>query len=319
MWILLISLFTVVQFNCENLYDCAHDSLKDDYEYLPGGKRVWSPYKYSRKISAVAKAVLACCDDSAGQAIPDIVALCEIENDSVMERLTRRSPLRNLRYGYVATASADQRGIDVAIMYHSYTFTPLRHYAVRVAPPPGMRPTRDILYLCGTDVSGDTLHILAVHAPSKYGGARRTAPYREAVSRRIAAIVDSVRLRHREARIVVTGDFNAYNGDASLRVLEDAGLEDVSAEARGANGAKGTYKYKGRWGSLDHIYATRPLARQLLRCHVVDVPPLTEPDPKYGGIRPHRTYIGYRYSSGGTSDHLPLVARFSRLSTVNKE
>ena len=34
---LLVSLFTFVQFNCENLFDCQHDSLKNDVEFLPDG------------------------------------------------------------------------------------------------------------------------------------------------------------------------------------------------------------------------------------------------------------------------------------------
>ena len=33
--ILLISLFTFVELNCENLFDCQHDSLKNDIEFLP--------------------------------------------------------------------------------------------------------------------------------------------------------------------------------------------------------------------------------------------------------------------------------------------
>lgn len=35
--VLLVSLFTFVQFNCENLFDCQHDSLKNDVEFLPDG------------------------------------------------------------------------------------------------------------------------------------------------------------------------------------------------------------------------------------------------------------------------------------------
>ena len=35
---LFVSLFTFVQFNCENLFDCQHDSLKNDVEFLPDGR-----------------------------------------------------------------------------------------------------------------------------------------------------------------------------------------------------------------------------------------------------------------------------------------
>ena len=33
--LLLVSLFTIVELNCENLFDTRNDSLKDDDEFLP--------------------------------------------------------------------------------------------------------------------------------------------------------------------------------------------------------------------------------------------------------------------------------------------
>ena len=37
---------------------------------------------------------------------------------------------------------------------------------------------------------------------------------------------------------------------------------------------------------------------------------MLEPDDKYGGVQPLRTYRAWRYRKG-YSDHLPLVARFA--------
>ena len=45
------------------------------------------------------------------------VALCEVENDSVMRDLTHYSALREADYRYVMTQSPDERGIDVALLY----------------------------------------------------------------------------------------------------------------------------------------------------------------------------------------------------------
>ena len=73
--------------------------------------------------------------------------------------------------------------------------------------------------------------------------------------------------------------------------------------------AKGTYKHRGRWGSLDHILVSSSLRQRLVDCHVHDAPFLTEEDEKYGGIQPRRTYVGHRYHAG-YSDHLPLVAKW---------
>ena len=40
---LLMGIFTMVELNCENLFDCRHDSLKEDTEYLPTSYRHWTP------------------------------------------------------------------------------------------------------------------------------------------------------------------------------------------------------------------------------------------------------------------------------------
>lgn len=42
----LVSLFTFVELNCENLFDCHHDSLKQDIEFTPEGDRRWTTSKY---------------------------------------------------------------------------------------------------------------------------------------------------------------------------------------------------------------------------------------------------------------------------------
>ena len=47
--------------------------------------------------------------------------------------------------------------------------------------------------------------------------------------------------------IAILGDFNDYVGNLSLEMLSNNGLFDISMNAKGLNGTKGTYKYKGEW------------------------------------------------------------------------
>lgn len=54
--------------------------------------------------------------------VPDLVGLCEVENDHCMKDLTEYSPLREAGYRYVMTDSPDQRGIDVALLYQRGSF-----------------------------------------------------------------------------------------------------------------------------------------------------------------------------------------------------
>jgi endonuclease/exonuclease/phosphatase family metal-dependent hydrolase len=307
--LLLASLFTVVELNCENLFDTVPDPVRQDREFVPDSPHRWTGPRYWRKLNRIGQVVLSCGETGGAEALPDLVALTEVENDTVMRDLTRRSLLRQAGYEYVMTDGPDLRGIDVALLYSPFAFRLITHRSLRVSPLPGMRPTRDILYVSGELLGGDTLHVFVVHAPSRSSGERATRPHRELVARRLTAAVDSLRQLSPRARVLILGDFNDYAGDASLQLLTGHRLTDVSAQARGSHGARGTYRYHGIWGSLDHIFCDERSAAMLRFCAINDAPFLMEPDTRYGGMKPRRTYLGPRYL-GGFSDHLPLVAQF---------
>lgn len=309
---LLLGIFTFVQLNCENFFDCTHDSLKQDTEYTADSPRHWNKKKYWQKLRNISKDILSCSQQNSEgfTIIPDLVALCEVENDTVMHYLTQRSLLRNARYRYVMTNSPDMRGIDVALMYSPMTFRLISNYSLRVASLKGMRPTRDILYASGEVANGDTLHVFVVHAPSRFSGKRATIPYRMAVAERLMQSVDSIRSIRPEAKIIISGDFNDETNDVSIQHLTDNGMTDISHKTTGKNGASGTYKYQGIWQSIDHILISNSMKALFKDCFINDLPFLLEDDKKFNGKKPFRTYQGYKYL-GGFSDHLPLVATFN--------
>ncbi len=293
---------TFVELNCENLFDCQHDSLKQDTEWLPDGQRHWTPARYWRKLNNIGQELLSCQEEG----LPDLVALVEVENDSVVFDLTRRSLLRNAGYRYLMTQSPDMRGIDVALLYQPTSFRPLCYDYLEVTPLEDMRPTRDILYVQGETLNRDTLHVFVVHAPSRFGGERPTRPNRQLVMDRL---MGAIRLLPADAKVVVAGDFNDYADSPSLVVLEQNGLHNVSRVAKGTHGAEGTYRYEGEWESIDHVLVSSSLLEHVKQAYVNDVPFLLEEEKKYGGVKPLRTFNGYRYQRG-FSDHLPLVVRF---------
>lgn len=295
---------TLVEMNCENLFDTRHDSLKQDSEYLPTASRYWTPKRYWRKINNIAQSLLSTTDD----AVPDLVALCEVENDTVLRDLTQRSLLRGAGYDYQITCSPDLRGIDVALLYQPLSFQPLLWHELRVKPVKNMRPTRDILYVCGLVSSGDTLHVFVVHAPSRFGGERYSRPFRQAVANCLLTAVDSIYRVSQDARILIAGDFNDYAGSAVLQTFRRHRLHNLTANALGTNGVKGTYRYNGQWESIDHVFGSRSIYHMVDTAFIHAPMFLLEEESMYGGLRPRRTYNGMRYQPG-YSDHLPLVVR----------
>lgn len=317
--------FRVASYNVENLFDTRHDSLKDDYEFLPASTRHWNYSKYREKLNALARSITAI-----GQWTPPaLVALCEVENDSVLRDLTRYSLLREADYRYIVTQSPDERGIDVALLYQRHLFKPLSHQSIRITPPDRKsRHTRDILHICGLLLNGDTLDVLIAHFPSRRGGAKASEPYRLHVARVLKQMCDSLISHRKLPQLLLMGDFNAPPASKAVREIlqaqapspEEAPAPDrfyhLLARRAEEQRAYGSYKYQGHWELIDHLIVSGNLLRPangLYTCeaqaNVFTAPFLLEPDRKYGGMQPFRTYIGPRYN-GGVSDHLPVVAEF---------
>lgn len=298
---------TFVELNCENLFDYHDDEGKDDVEYLPEATRHWTKKRYWRKLNNIAQELLSTSDEG----IPDLIALCEVENDSVLHDLTKRSLLRNAGYEYLMTSSPDLRGIDVALLYSPFSFAPIRSYSIRVNPVEDMRPTRDILYACGATITADTLHIFVVHMPSRYGGERYSRPFRKAVADRLCLSLDSIQRLSPDAQILIAGDFNDGPDSPVLQQICQHGIRNLTKEAKGQNGVRGTYRYKGEWESIDHILASPNIYNKVESARIHAPKFLLEDEKLYGGYRPRRTYNGMRYQPG-YSDHLPLVVRLKK-------
>ena len=309
--------FVAMTYNVENLFDTKHDSLKDDYEFLPDAVRHWSRSRYWKKLSNISRVIVSACE----RQIPDVVCLCEVENDSCLFDLTRRSSLRALDYRYFVTNSADHRGIDVALLYQRGTFRPILSQSIT---PNLSLPVRDILYVSGRLVSGDTLDIFCVHMPSKIGG-KQSTDNRSRVASLLRSKIDSVCRCRAVPSILVMGDFN--DNPRSASVYEALGAKEVDSNSSdgclvnlmidkkgGINRhVCGTYRYRGSWETLDHVIVNGAMTsrKRGLRvgdggASIVNLDFLLEDDSRYGGVRPFRTYLGARYH-GGYSDHLPVV------------
>lgn len=283
-------LVVIVNYNVENLFHPAHDSLKDDTEWTAEGERRWSYTRYYRKVENIAR-VLTTIGQWDGV---DIVGLQEVENALCVKRLCYT--LRRGEYDFVHYDSPDRRGVDVALIYKKARVDTLRTRPIRVNP--GAESTRDILYVCAAVDKKDTLHLLVCHLPSRRGGAAESQWKRDQAKHVLQSAIDSVLEVEPQAKIIVMGDMNEAPKD-DLR-----GLKNRMAKAN-TNSRQGTHKYQGRWICLDQFY-TSPALDTISETRIFDAEWIQEPDEKYLGLKPKRTYNGFRYQNG-YSDHLPIV------------
>lgn len=285
MRLLSVLLIVIVNYNVENLFHPAHDSLKDDFEWTSDGERHWSYTRYYRKVENIAR-VLTNIGEWDGV---DIVGLQEVENALCLKRLCYT--LRRGEYDFVHYESPDPRGIDVALLYKKARVDTLR---TRVIPVPlHDNTTRDILYVCATVDKSDTLHLFVCHLPSQRGGKAESQWKRDQAKRVLQGAVDSVLAVEPNANIIVMGDMN------------EASKEDLTGLKNQMSGLQGTHKHQGQWTCLDQFY-TSPAIDSVSQVRIYDAEWIQEEDEKYMGVKPKRTYNGFRYQNG-FSDHLPIV------------
>ena len=289
----------VLFWNVENLFDCRHDTLKNDYDFLPEGSHRWTRRRYWRKLDDISRTLAAVTEEE--DQWPSFIGLCEVENDTVLRDLTRRSPLRRAGYEYVMTESADERGVDVGLLYQPERFRLLESHAVRIpSTQHGFRPTRDILYLSGVLLTGDTLHLLVTHLPSRAGYHRGSGRHRRLAVQTLRQVLDSIGQKD----ILVMGDFNSEPRDPLFRRLCPPLRSLLPQQRRELRKAQGTYFFQGQWGYIDHILVSPSLYAKVRdgRAEAVRFDFLLDEKG-----HPWRTFRGPSYA-GGFSDHLPLKA-----------
>ena len=259
----------VVSWNVENFLDYRADTTGRH----TGGR-------FYSKCNAIAKTLML-IGERQGR-LPDAVALMEVGNRFVLERLLYSTALRKLDYRIVHFDSPDRRGIDCALLYRRGRLKLWNAFPAHLYDTTGaIMSTRDILV-----AEFDSLTILVNHHPSKVGADSERR--RGIAMRRMVALMDSLEkcpiepapssaVRH----VLSVGDFN----------------DDVWRD-----GPQGTIKYNGAWEKIDGYFARGLGVREA----VFDSPFLSEPDRSFGGTKPRRAFVGPRWN-GGVSDHFPIV------------
>ncbi|MBW6535253.1 MAG: endonuclease [Mariniphaga sp.] len=314
---------TILFYNVENLFDIKNNHETNDDEFTPKGDRRWTYKRFNKKIQNISKVILS----SSGWKPPEIVALCEIENRFVLERLISETPLKSFSYKIIHKESPDFRGIDVALLYNEDEFYPLEYKYIPIRlENDSVLNSREILYVSGIIKKTDTLHLFANHWPSRYSGLLESQSLRNRAANILRSEIEFVQKKHGNPNIVIVGDFNDQPSDESISL--HLGVEEFSENNLNYNKNQmynlsfswmnkepGTLKYQSQWSVFDQIMVSGNLLKtgntlftRAEWAKIVQLPFLLENDERYGGIKPNRTYIGFRYN-GGFSDHLPVLLK----------
>lgn len=291
----------VMFYNVENLFDTIKSPSTSDEDMHPLADREWNSQRYHNKLARIADVIASISNPR-----PTLIGLAEVENRAVLEDLTRQSAIANERYAICHYDSPDERGVDVALLYHPDRFRIAGSRAIKAA---ASGPTRDILTAWGTMDDHPTF-VAVVHWPSRIGGVRFTEAERRDCAKQLRKVVDSVMLLNRKTRIIIMGDMNDNPRNRTLRtdlratakVRRTGELYNPFAALRRSR--EGTSRYDGRWNIYDNIILSP------------NTPLSTIERKRRGGIYRHRelltrrghpqpTYEGVIYR-GGVSDHLPI-------------
>ena len=115
---------TIMFWNVENLFDTTDDPETEDDEFTPRGQRHWTASRLRTKIHHLATAIV-----EAGKGdFPPLVALAEVENDSVLEQLSHRSAFSTIMSPSMPPSHLSSLPPLITVHYcHRYETAPCSH------------------------------------------------------------------------------------------------------------------------------------------------------------------------------------------------
>ncbi|GIM60981.1 endonuclease [Capnocytophaga canis] len=310
---------TIAFYNVENLFDTINDPRTFDDDRTPQGADRWTSKVYNDHVQKIAKVIADIGSDVSKQA-PDIVGLCEIENEDVIVDLINTDYLKKYNYGIVHYDSPDSRGVDVALIYKKGVFRPIStsKHVLKIFEPNGKRRyTRDQLLVSGM-FDGEMMHFIVNHWPSRSGGEAASRPKREAAATLNKKIIDSLLAKDPKAKIFSMGDFNDDPTNASFKkILKTEGKKNKVKAGGLYNPMEemlkkgiGSLAYQDAWNLFDQIYFTQELLEEdkstyrYWKAGVFNKPYLANPKGKFKGY-PFRSMSNGNYT-WGYSDHFPV-------------
>ncbi|MCL5246332.1 endonuclease/exonuclease/phosphatase family protein [Cellulophaga sp. 20_2_10] len=317
---------TIAFYNLENLFDTINDPNTFDDDRTPLGKDKWTADKYRDKLKNMSL-VLSEIGSSVTKASPDIIGVCEVENNAVLEDLIKQPALLNKGYAILHFDAPDERGIDVALLYKKEVFMPtsFKSHRLLLFRENGYRDyTRDQLIVGGL-LDDEEIYFIVNHWPSRSGGEARSRPNRIAAAKLNKRIIDSVLRLNTDAKIISMGDFNDDPiNDSFKKIIKTEGRKRKVTDSILFNPMEALYRkgegslaYRDKWNIFDQIYFTGNLISStkesfsFYKAAIYNPAYLLTSSGRYKGY-PKRTYSGGNYT-GGYSDHFPVYITLIKL------
>ena len=237
------SRYYVAWWNVENLFDEEHSPRRTEKVGRVLGDSIvgWTPVLRDRKVYQLAS-VIAQMNGGAG---PDLLGICEVENEFVVTRLRDavNALVAGRTYEIVHADTVDERGIDVAFLFDPALFTApagerFQHVVMR------RTATREIFQVNFKTHRGRTWAVFGNHWPSRTGGQIESAGYRAIAGETLAFFHERVLQVHGAATpVLAMGDFNDEPFDLSLvqyASAPDSGRRCSAAPVRGCGTSPGS-------------------------------------------------------------------------------
>lgn len=308
---------TIAFYNCENFFDTKNDPDKNDEDFLPEAPAKWDETKYNNKLQKVAQVL-----DStvAGDGLPAIAGLVEIENKEVLEDLVSKSQFNNKKYGVLCTTGADERSIDVGLIYDKAIFTLISSEELNATNPSlGNYKTRNILMATLKSVNGDVIYVFVNHWPSRRTGEAESEPRRIYAAQILRSKIDELQKKDAKVKVITMGDFNDHPDNTSiLNTLKANEKATSKSDLHNSyytldKNKQGSHFYNNEWRCLDQIMVSQGLinSKKGYKFNVKNAFILRKDfvlfkNKKTGEEKPNRTYGAENKYYNGYSDHLSV-------------
>ena len=302
--------------NVENLFDLENSPLRPTTlaKKLESELKGWDASVLESKLDQLARII----SQMNGGHGPDILGVCEVENESVLQKLAAALSSLGRNYRVAHENSSDKRGIDIAFIYDADRYRAEEQFTYVVVK---RSPTRDLFQVNFRTIGTNRLLIvIGNHWPSRLGHAAYRIIAGETLSYWIQRIHEVL---GGEPTVLVMGDFNdepfspsitdfALSTETTTKVLlaRNQRLYNLMWPLMGRGEA--SYVYAGTPNMLDQFLVSRGMLRRgaLIKPVRDSVSVLRFPEMVSRSVYKTPKRFGRptsRFDPSGFSDHYPIA------------